>query len=71
MTNLEVFTSSLQSTVRQPKQAVVIGGSIAGLLAAKVLTKYFERVTVIERDNFTPEAEHRHYIYPFCYQNIN
>ncbi|MBX9257781.1 FAD-dependent monooxygenase [Desmonostoc muscorum CCALA 125] len=60
MTNLEVFTSSLQSTIRQPKQAVVIGGSIAGLLAAKVLTKYFERVTVIERDNFTPEAEHRH-----------
>ncbi len=60
MTNLEVFTSSLESTVRRQKHAVVIGGSIAGLLAAKVLTKYFERVTVIERDNFTQEAEHRH-----------
>ncbi|MDZ8189430.1 MAG: FAD-dependent monooxygenase [Nostoc sp. ChiSLP02] len=59
MTNLEVLTSSLQSSVCQPKHVVVIGGSIAGLLSAKVLTKYFERVTVIERDNFTQEAEHR------------
>ncbi|WP_445637877.1 FAD-dependent monooxygenase [Nostoc sp. DSM 114161] len=60
MTNLEVLTLSLQSSVRRPRHAVVIGGSIAGLLAAKVLTKYFERVTVIERDNFRQEAEHRH-----------
>jgi 2-polyprenyl-6-methoxyphenol hydroxylase-like FAD-dependent oxidoreductase len=30
--------------------AIVIGGSMAGLLAARVLADYFETVTVIERD---------------------
>ena len=30
--------------------AVVIGGSVAGLLAARVLADSFERVTVVERD---------------------
>jgi len=30
--------------------AIVIGGSIAGLTAARVLTDYCERVTIIERD---------------------
>ena len=32
------------------KQAVVIGGSIAGLMAARVAAEHFEAVTVIERD---------------------
>ncbi|MCW5849736.1 MAG: FAD-dependent monooxygenase [Anaerolineae bacterium] len=32
--------------------AVVIGGSVAGLLAARVLADHFERVTVVERDHF-------------------
>src|SRR5262245_7737464 len=32
------------------KHAIVIGSSIAGLSAARVLTNHFERVTVIERD---------------------
>ena len=35
--------------------AIVIGGSIAGLTAARVLTDYCERVTIIERD-VAPEA---------------
>lgn len=30
--------------------AVVIGGSIAGLMAARVLSDFFDRVTVLERD---------------------
>ncbi len=30
--------------------AVVIGASMAGLLAARVPSEYFERVTLIERD---------------------
>jgi flavin-dependent dehydrogenase len=30
--------------------AIVIGGSIAGLTAARVLTDYFSRVTILERD---------------------
>lgn len=32
------------------EKAIVIGGSIAGLLAARILSDYFRRVIVIERD---------------------
>ncbi len=32
-------------------RAVVIGGSIAGLLAARVLSEHFESVTIIDRDH--------------------
>src|SRR5579884_583202 len=39
--------------------AVVIGGSMAGLLAARVLSDHFEQVTVIERDRLTDDAEAR------------
>ena len=39
--------------------AVVIGGSMAGLLAARVLSEHFERVTIIERDTLMNEAEPR------------
>ncbi len=45
--------------VFQDKQALVIGGSIAGLLAAKVLTKYFEKVIIVERDYFPKQPEYR------------
>lgn len=38
------------NTQKLGKQAVVLGGSIAGLSAARVLSPYFERVVVIERD---------------------
>jgi hypothetical protein len=31
--------------------AIVIGGSIAGLLAARVLSEFFEYVTVLDRDD--------------------
>ncbi len=37
-------------TGRLGKHAVVIGGSVAGLMAARVLSDYFDRVTVFERD---------------------
>ncbi|HET9530109.1 MAG TPA: 2-polyprenyl-6-methoxyphenol hydroxylase-like oxidoreductase, partial [Blastocatellia bacterium] len=49
--------------------AVVIGGSLAGLLAARVLADHFDRVTVIERDQLplepasrkgVPQARHLH-----------
>jgi 2-polyprenyl-6-methoxyphenol hydroxylase-like FAD-dependent oxidoreductase len=39
--------------------AVVIGGSMAGLLAARVLSDHFEQVTMIERDRLTRDAEAR------------
>ncbi|MCB0169358.1 MAG: FAD-dependent monooxygenase [Anaerolineae bacterium] len=49
--------------------AVVIGGSIAGLTAARVLSDTFARVTIVERDRLpdapdfrrgTPQARHSH-----------
>jgi 2-polyprenyl-6-methoxyphenol hydroxylase-like FAD-dependent oxidoreductase len=39
--------------------AVVIGGSMAGLLAARVLSERFERVTILEKDHFPATAENR------------
>lgn len=39
--------------------AVVMGGSMAGLLAARVLADHYERVTLIERDRFPGLGEHR------------
>ncbi len=39
--------------------ALVIGGSMAGLLAARVLSEHFERVTIIERDPLIDDAQPR------------
>jgi 2-polyprenyl-6-methoxyphenol hydroxylase-like FAD-dependent oxidoreductase len=39
--------------------AIVIGGSMAGLLAARVLSEHFERVTIIERDRLNDEVQPR------------
>jgi 2-polyprenyl-6-methoxyphenol hydroxylase-like FAD-dependent oxidoreductase len=44
------------ATSSRNSHAIVIGGSIAGLLAARVLVDYFDRVTVVERDSLTPAA---------------
>ena len=40
-------------------QAVVLGASMAGLLAARVLSERFKRVVVVERDVLPPVGEHR------------
>src|SRR5205823_3099531 len=49
--------------------AVVIGGSMAGLLGARALADYFDRVTLVERDTFpagprfragVPQSRHIH-----------
>jgi 2-polyprenyl-6-methoxyphenol hydroxylase-like FAD-dependent oxidoreductase len=54
---------------RLADRAVVIGGSIAGLLTARVLSDYFEHVTILERDavedrpvhhRSVPQGHHRH-----------
>ena len=51
------------------RKAVVIGGSIAGLLTARVLSNHFQEVIIVEKDNFvegdkvrsgTPQANHIH-----------
>lgn len=39
--------------------AVVIGGSMGGLLAARVLAEHFGQVTVLDRDIFPDVPEHR------------
>jgi len=41
------------------RRAVVVGGSMAGLLAARVLAGHFGRVTVVDRDRFPGRPEHR------------
>ncbi|HWZ33738.1 MAG TPA: hypothetical protein VNX18_20500 [Bryobacteraceae bacterium] len=41
------------------EHAVVIGGSMAGLLAARVLSDRYARVTLIDRDMFPAVGEQR------------
>jgi len=63
----------LHDSQKARRHAVVLGGSLAGLLAARVLSDYFERVTIIERDIYptkpearrgTPQASHVHGLMP-------
>jgi 2-polyprenyl-6-methoxyphenol hydroxylase-like FAD-dependent oxidoreductase len=41
------------------KHAVVLGGSIAGLLAARTLSDHFQEVTILERDAFNADGQPR------------
>ena len=59
----------MQERTKPFDQAVVIGGSMMGLLAARVLSPYFERVIVVERDEYprrpgyrrgVPQGRHAH-----------
>lgn len=43
------------------RSAVVIGGSISGLLAAAALAKHYDRVTVVDRDDLSRAGETRRY----------
>jgi len=43
----------------QGRHAVVLGGSLAGLLTARVLADHFEEVTLIERDAYPDTTEAR------------
>ena len=69
------------STVPRRHRAVVVGGSLAGMLAARVLSDHFDDVTVLDRDQFpgtptarngVPQARHAHALLqrgregPFC-----
>ena len=40
----------------QDHKAVIIGGGIAGLLAARVLCKHFDKVIIIEKDKYPSQA---------------
>jgi hypothetical protein len=55
------------------EHALVLGGSLAGLLAARVLSNHYEQVSLVERDSFpltpasrrgTPQANHVHALMP-------
>lgn len=61
--------SQYTMTTTRGEHAIVIGASMAGLLAARVLSDHFDRVTLIERDllpdtptarNGVPQARHTH-----------
>lgn len=63
----------------QRDHAIVIGGSIAGLLAARVLSEHFARVTILERDELpagdgdragVPQGRHAHALLVGGRQNI-
>ncbi|WNG37782.1 2-polyprenyl-6-methoxyphenol hydroxylase-like oxidoreductase [Archangium violaceum] len=52
-------TSSTLPTMPVGKHAIVYGGSMAGLLATGVLSRHFERVTLVERDRFEDVPQSR------------
>ena len=49
----------IQKKVSKNQHAVVIGGSITGLMAARVLSQYFDQVTIIEKDKIHDRPESR------------
>lgn len=64
-------TTTFATAPRHPlyKHALVIGGSIAGMATAQILTRHVERVTILERDHLpatpdfrkgAPHARHAH-----------
>ncbi|HEV2851465.1 MAG TPA: FAD-dependent monooxygenase [Thermoanaerobaculia bacterium] len=59
-----------QDSAGSGRHAVVVGGSIGGMLAARVLSDHFDRITLIERDHLpegtanrpgVPQARHLHF----------
>jgi 2-polyprenyl-6-methoxyphenol hydroxylase-like FAD-dependent oxidoreductase len=72
-----LFSKELQQQERKEqsaqgrRQALVIGGSIGGMMAARVLTDHFDEVVLVERDYLpvgsenrpgVPHARHLHFI---------
>ena len=55
---METATNSSRLGNKVGNKAIVIGGSIAGMLSARVLSDYFERVVICDRDKLpeTPQA---------------
>jgi 2-polyprenyl-6-methoxyphenol hydroxylase-like FAD-dependent oxidoreductase len=48
------------TTTNQRSHAIVVGASIAGLMTARVLSRHYQKVTVVERDQVNREPESRH-----------
>jgi glycine/D-amino acid oxidase-like deaminating enzyme len=55
------MTNTVRASVGQTgrDRAIVMGGSIAGLTAARVLSDHFREVILVERDQFGELGEHR------------
>src|SRR5262249_14838457 len=65
----DIASKEKKMTSRLGQHAVVIGGSLAGLMSAAVLAEYFDRVTMFERDQIedrpilhksVPQGNHIH-----------
>lgn len=58
-----MIDESLPGLARTPEQArrsaIVIGGGIAGMATAQILTKYFDHITIVERDSLPAEPRFR------------
>lgn len=46
-------------TLNANRDALIIGGSLAGLFAARVLSDFFDTVTILDRDVFPLTPDHR------------
>ena len=66
--------------VKIAEHAVVLGASMGGLLAARVLADFYDTVTVVERDVLTddaanrrgvPQGQHGHVVLPRCSQVLD
>ncbi|MCZ4603522.1 FAD-dependent monooxygenase [Streptomyces sp. Lzd4kr] len=53
------FTSMKMESIESSGHAIVIGGSVAGLLAARALSPSFAHVTVFDRDTFPSQSAPR------------
>lgn len=61
---------NIQPSLEKYGRAIVIGGSVAGLITAKVLAEFFQEVVLLERDAYpttepdyrkgVPQARHQH-----------
>ncbi|MEQ9236680.1 FAD-dependent oxidoreductase [Coleofasciculus sp. E2-BRE-01] len=56
---MEITANVQETPVKTPQKVIVIGGSIAGLLTARVLADHFDQVTIIERDRVPEQPESR------------
>lgn len=67
------MTTQPTQSVQRDEHAVVLGGSMAGLVTAQALSRHFRRVTVVERDHLpagpaaragVPQGRHLHALLP-------
>jgi 2-polyprenyl-6-methoxyphenol hydroxylase-like FAD-dependent oxidoreductase len=70
----------MNNTSQLPKNALVLGGSLGGLLAARVLSNYFDQVTILDKDAVhrvpesrkgQPQTQHLHGLLPAGLRVLN